>query len=301
MPPITPARRADLSAVGHVLFRHLAPEEQVARALNFRAALDAGELDPAGVLVARCGAGIAGAMLAAPLPGSGGVVWPPQVAPNHPASVADELVQSAAEFLRGRGCRMAQALLSEDDVPFAGALERNGFPFLTRLEYHRHDLDLPTDVLATPERLTYAPFDGCDPARFGDVLLRTYEGTLDCPEINGVRSAAEVLAGHKGGGDFDPRRWWLASADGESVGVLLTNAQPEGDWDVAYVGVEPAARRRGFGRELMAKALWEAKAGGAAFVSLAVDVRNEPARRLYRRLGFKPVDERAVYLAVWND
>ena len=58
-------------------------------------------------------------------------------------------------------------------------------------------------------------------------------------------------------------------------------------WDVSYVGVVPAARRRGVGAELVVKALWEAKAAGILQVSLAVDARNEPARRLYRRLGFE--------------
>lgn len=297
---VTSARPAERAAALRLLFGHLPPADQAARSANALALLDSGELDPAGVLVARSGRSLAGAMLAAPLPGGGGVVWPPQIAPGASDAIADALVRHAADWLRGRGAKLAQALLAADDLPFAAPLERNGFPFLTRLEYLRHFLELPPDQLAGPERLTYQTLAECDPRLFGDVLLRTYEATLDCPEVNDVRTVAEVIAGHQGGGDFDPRRWWLARLDREPVGVLVVNALPEGNvWDVAYVGVVPAARRRGVGAELVVKALWEAKAAGVLQVSLAVDSRNEPARRLYRRLGFEPFGERSVYLAVW--
>jgi ribosomal protein S18 acetylase RimI-like enzyme len=302
MPLIGPARPDEQAAAVRLLFGHLPPEDQLARTANVRAMLDTGELDPDGVLVARRGPALLGAMLAAPLPGGGGVVWPPRVRPGTPGAdtVADALVRHAADWLRGRGTKLAQALLADDDIPYAGPLERNGFPFLTRLEYLRHFLELPPDRLAGPERLTYQTFSACDVTLFGEVLLRTYEGTRDCPEVNGVRTAAEVIAGHQGG-NFDPRRWWLARLDGQPVGVLLVNSVPEsGAWDVAYVGVVTAARRRGVGTELVVKALWEAKAAGVLQVSLAVDARNEPARRLYRRLGFEPFGERSAYLAVWG-
>jgi len=60
----------------------------------------------------------------------------------------------------------------------------------------------------------------------------------------------------------------------------------------------PAARRRGYASELMRLALIEAKAADAGYVSVAVDARNEPARELYRRLGFEPFDRREVFLCI---
>ena len=39
---------------------------------------------------------------------------------------------------------------------------------------------------------------------------------------------------------------------------------------------------------------------GVAEVTLSVDMRNHPARALYRGLGFEPYDVREVYLAVWS-
>src|SRR5205085_4692667 len=112
-----------------------------------------------------------------------------------------------------------------------------------------------------------------------------------------IRTIAEIIEGHQGQGLHDPRRWWLAWARGAPVGVLLVAEMPEGEgWDLAYLGIVPEARRQGFGRELALKALCEAKAAGAAQLTLSVDVRNRPAWQLYRQAGFEPVEERAVYL-----
>jgi ribosomal protein S18 acetylase RimI-like enzyme len=81
--------------------------------------------------------------------------------------------------------------------------------------------------------------------------------------------------------------------------VLLLTAGADGDeWEVAYVGVVPEARGRGVGRELMHKAVFEARAAGAGRLTLSVDARNGPARALYREVGFEPFDRREVFLAV---
>jgi hypothetical protein len=113
-----------------------------------------GDLDPAGVLVARAGGAVVGAMVAAPVPGAGAAVWPP--AADDPA-VADALVRHATAWLRGRGAKLAQALLAPDEAGLAGPLLRGGFAHATTLHYLRHFLELPTDLFAGPERLTYTP------------------------------------------------------------------------------------------------------------------------------------------------
>jgi GNAT superfamily N-acetyltransferase len=181
----------------------------------------------------------------------------------------------------------------------AGALLRNGFRHVTRLWYLFHDLHADAVNLSAPSRLHCLPYDPVNPDAFHQTLLRTYEGTRDCPEINGVRTIDEVIAGHRAQGRFDASRWRLALDGDRPVGVLLMTEMPDsGDWDVSYLGVIPEARRRGFGRELMMKAVFEAKAAGAGRVTLSVDGRNEPALHLYRALGFVPFDRREVFLAI---
>jgi ribosomal protein S18 acetylase RimI-like enzyme len=281
-------------------FSHLDPEIRLARVAGGLELIDRGELDPAGILVARIRGRVVGAVVAAPVPGAGAAVWPPQVERGVEPAVADDLARRAADWLRGQGVKLAQALLAPEDAPLASPLLRAGFRRATSLWYLRHDLELPAGLLGEPERLTYVTFAAAGPEAFAAVLARTYEGTQDCPEISEARTAPEALAGHMAGG-FDPNHWWLAAAGGEPVGLLLVNPAVDGEgWEIAYVGVAPGHRRRGYGRELVLKALVEAKAAGQPSVALAVDARNAPARELYRRLGFEPLESRDVLLAVWR-
>lgn len=303
-----PAAADERLAALRLTFGHLDPETRLARVAGALELIDRGELDPSGILVARAGDTVVGAMVVAPVPGAGAAVWPPQVEPGpgseipaaDVAAIADELVRGSVEWLRGRGVKLAQALLAPEDAALAEPLLRNGFHRATALWYLRHDLELSTTLLGEPERLTYATFASIGPEPFAAVLAHTYEGTQDCPEISDARTAQEALAGHQAEG-FDPDRWWLAAVGGAPAGLLLVNPAPDGDgWEIAYVGVVPALRRRGYGRELVLKALVEAKAAGEPRVSLAVDARNRPARELYRGIGFEPTESREVLLAVWR-
>ena len=78
------------------------------------------------------------------------------------------------------------------------------------------------------------------------------------------------------------------------IGTLIVNAGEDGGWNLAYAGVVPESRRRGLGRELVRKALVEARLAEQPFVSLAVDLRNDAARALYRQMGFEPVERREL-------
>jgi ribosomal protein S18 acetylase RimI-like enzyme len=131
--------------------------------------------------------------------------------------------------------------------------------------------------------------------------LETYEGTLDCPEVNGVRELDEIITGHRSQGTHDPARWRLVSDENGPVGVLLLAEIPEwNSLDVSYLGVVPGQRRRGIGKDMMRWSLGEALAAGCSQVTLSVDERNRPAWSLYRELGFDSYDRREVYLAIWN-
>ena len=75
---------------------------------------------------------------------------------------------------------------------------------------------------------------------FHDVLLRSYQETLDCPEVNGVRTMEEVVTGHRSQGRHAPSRWWLAWHEKTAAGVLLlTELEDVDGWDLSYVGVVP--------------------------------------------------------------
>jgi mycothiol synthase len=291
-PTVTPARANEFAAALQLIF-HGRPAEDALRAL------DDGTLDPSGLLVVLDESGVTAAALASMLPDGGAVVWPPRTRPGA-AGAADLLAGHAVGWLREHGAKTAQALLATEDTAAARPLLSHGFRPVTTLWYLRHYLDIAAALLGAPDTLDLSTYAATDPALFRSTLAQTYEGTRDFPELNGVRTPDEVLAGYQADG-FDPERWWLGAAADEPVGVLLVNPQPDwGGWEVEYVGVVPRARRRGYASELVRLALIEAKAAGVPYVSLAVDARNEPARELYRRLGFEPFDRREVFLAVWE-
>ena len=236
-------RIEELPAAFALLFQRADPSDRDVRIANALDLVRRGELDPQGLFVLRGRGDLIGAVLCLALPGAGALVWPPQCARNgDPLPHEDALLRRAADWLRSRRVKVAQALLSPEEAPFAAALPRNGFAHVTQLWFLRHDLRALTQP-GSPMRLDYRTYDPADPSAFHQTLQRTYEDTLDCPELNGARDVAEVVAGHRGLGRFDPGRWFLAQADGEPVGVLLLmEAVEAGDWEISYVGVVP---RRG--------------------------------------------------------
>ena len=172
----------------------------------------------------------------------------------------DALLRCAAAWLKTRHVKVAQALLSPAEAERAAALPRNGFAHVTHLLFLRRDLALFPARPKSRGRLEYQPRDLANPSLFHQTLQNTYKNTLDCPELNGVRTVEDVIAGHKGESQFDPDLWLLALADGRPVGVLLLMRSPEThDWEISYLGVVLEARRKGFGRELV----WKARHRGA--------------------------------------
>jgi mycothiol synthase len=87
----------------------------------------------------------------------------------------------------------------------------------------------------------------------------------------------------------DPSRWWIASLDGQDVGICLLDDSRIGSGD-AYVrtlGVVDSARGRGIARWLLECAAADTVRRGHAGMSLAVDGENTTgATALYTSVGF---------------
>jgi mycothiol synthase len=294
------ARPEERPAAFRLIFHYLGDAECTARVGNALAMISTQELEPDGILVVRNGGEPRGALVCVPLAGAGGLVWPPFVKKG-PQRIAqeDQLVRAACSWLRLRGAKLAQALLAPANAALARPLQRNGFVHTTRLQYMQHHLH--GDFAPSLESLaSYQTFRQCPREVFLQILMRTYQGSLDCPELNGVRTPDEILQGHMAQGAFDPERWWLAYEADRPLGVVLASAETDGGgWDLSYVGVVPEARRRGWGRTLTQLVLRQARSAGAAQVTVSVDARNRPACKLYRGMGFEPCGEREVYLTIF--
>jgi len=85
--------------------------------------------------------------------------------------------------------------------------------------------------------------------------------------------------------------FWTVQDDGRLAGHLWVRVRPTASEVEGYVydiELAPDARGRGLGRLTMQAAEREVAAMGATTMRLNVFGHNEPARRLYRRLGFVP-------------
>jgi GNAT superfamily N-acetyltransferase len=318
-PAVETARPEEREAAFRLIFQDAEDREtRVANALHL---VELGELKEASILVVRGHQELSGAMVCLPVPGASALVWPPRVVRGlAQAQIEDSLVRHASAWLRQHGARLAQALLLKDEVHRAPPLERNGFRHITCLWYMRRELvglgfvskgdptgakrkqAPPPAGTASDEdgRIHYQTYAPGIAGFFHQTLLQTYEGTLDCPEVTGVRSISEIIKGHQAPDGPEMDHWWLAQEGQRPVGVLLmTETAGSETWDVAYVGVVPEARGRSVGRQLMFKAISEARAANMSQLALSVDARNLPAIRLYRSLGFQLYDQRDVYLAIW--
>jgi mycothiol synthase len=270
-----------------------------ARHLHVERALDlvaASVIDPGGIWIARHCDKLIGVQVCVPLGGASYLFWLPEAHGSPP--LEDALVQAVLGDCRARGGKVVQAIVSPDDAGRAAPLVRNGFAKVTQLLFFEHDLRrIPRDG----GDLGAEPFGEANAAIFGETLARTYKGTLDCPELNGVRTVEEILTAYREAGSFRPERWWLLRKGDMPAGIVILTELPEdGAWDLSYLGVVPEQRRRGLARRATCRALRAARTAGALQMLLAVDVRNTPARVLYESLGFRQSDVRDVYLLATN-
>ncbi|MHC4875998.1 MAG: GNAT family N-acetyltransferase [Planctomycetota bacterium] len=220
--------------------------------------------------------------------------------PEDAQSIRRLLYKQAVEFVDRSNSWIAQCLLAQHDVVTCRELHAAGFPRLTELVFQARSLSQPVTDVVSSEPVSHEPFDsGRNQQRFADVLERTWQGTLDCPELNGTRNGQAALAGHQLAGEFAPDRWLLFSLDGADAGVLLMTDHPDEQvWEVVYFGVACEARGRGLGRIILTEGLRRAQSAGAQEMVLAVDARNQPALRLYEEFDFRTFDRRIVHARV---
>jgi mycothiol synthase len=284
---VSPLHPPDLPAVARLMFAAAPAADRQTRADRFAELVTSGEIDAAGMLVAKRGSAILGSCVVQLMPGGSAVVTPP----GTPA--ADALAAATVEHLARSSAVIAHLFLGPSELAQADPLLAHGFRPAATITHMLRDLEhLPPPPLG----LTFVP-SAFDPARFGDTLLATYDGSLDVPEANTDRTAEQILDGYRPG-QPDPPHWWYAvDSAGTAVGVvLLIPPRFAPTWELGYLGVVPAARGKGHGTRLVRFALHVCDDLGAKHLTLSVDTRNEPALAVYRTHGFRSYHEQRVFL-----
>lgn len=186
------------------------------------------------------------------------------------------------------GALLAEALPTSGEVlawshgnhPAAATLARShGFERVRELWVMRRPTSLPL------------------PDRAGSAAIRGYRDS-DADELVRVNAAAfahhpeqaamdlENVAERMSQDWFDPAGLLVASDGDRMLGFHWTKQHSPDLGEVYVVGIDPAAQGRGLGKELVVAGLEHLAARGVRAVLLYVESDNDPAVRLYSKLGF---------------
>jgi ribosomal protein S18 acetylase RimI-like enzyme len=267
------------------------------RAEEILASVDRGVISLENLLLAEESGKALGAGLFTIQAGGIAFVWPPGAKRGHSSSseIRRTILSDTGQRLDRLEICFGQVILEPTQTAVRDDLNQTGFRHLTDLTYMLFAVGPRAGESVFPS-LELETFEEANAERFVDVLARTYEGTLDCPELDGWRSPREALAAHRATGKFDPGLWWIVREEQRDAGLLLINEHPEEDlFEIVYVGVAPEFRGRGLGRRLIESARHEALRRSRSLV-LAVDGRNRVARKIYQSLGFLDLSIQAVHI-----
>jgi ribosomal protein S18 acetylase RimI-like enzyme len=244
-------------------------------------------------------------------PGRTCLLLAPSDLPDSSFPAAMVLINEICRTLADGGLHLTQVLLEPQHLRPRRLFTSTGFKEIAELIYLQGHIPKslqPAPITPQMHWLAYSPKTH---DLFAQTILRTYEDSLDCPALSGLRHIDDILAGHQATGDFDPAAWQLlvenqqdlSSAKNQSLGSLLPGDKPLGvvllsriphtdAMELVYLGLVPEARHRGLGPTLMRHAMHFTLGDQRRKLSLAVDSKNDPALKLYYRSGLQQVATR---------
>lgn len=185
---------------------------------------------------------------------------------------------------------LAQALLEPAETLLRDAFLHAAFTELAMLSYLERPLPSRRNKPEPqwPEGVTIDTYQKSNWDELVGVLDATYEETLDCPGLFGLRNTIDILMGHQSSGKFEPALWTILRIDGIARGALLLNPAPASrSVELVYMGLALNARGKGLGTQLLNHGLCILAGRPEHNITLAVDELNTPALALYRRAGFR--------------
>ncbi|WP_229073990.1 GNAT family N-acetyltransferase [Actinoplanes sp. DH11] len=196
--------------------------------------------------------------------------------PPHPlilSEVPAEAIPALTEALADR--RPAAVNLLERDVPALTA----GRPFTVGMRTRLHRLAALTPLPAAGAARTATDADRS--------LLAGWVEAFH--ESIGERPAGDFVGARLAYGGIT-----LWEAGGVPVAMAARTRVRAGMARIQHVWTPPEHRRQGYGGAVTAAATRAALADGAADVALFTDVANPTSNALYQRLGYRPIEDRAV-------
>ena len=238
-------------------------------------------------------------VLAVPSPGRTAMLFA-----SHPRAASEispvaRLIDHACGHVAGWDVDLAQSLLEPGEMLHREAFVEAGFIELAELSY----LERPLSRSNTPQPPRWPPGTHTEVYRqersdmLREILEQTYEQTLDCPGLYGMRLTEDIIAGHMATGTFDAALWTLLYVDERPAGAVLLNPFPaHRTVELVYLGLAPFARGRGLGQQLLRHGLSLLTGRPERTLTLAVDRQNTPAMALYESEGMRPIVQRVALI-----
>jgi ribosomal protein S18 acetylase RimI-like enzyme len=175
--------------------------------------------------------------------------------------------------------------------------------------YPRYFMHAPLGpAVRLPERhipgITMSPWSELRQDETARLIAAAYQGHVDAQINDQYRSAAGArrfltnIVQYPGCGTFFGPASWAAMRAGELVGISLASLVSNDCGHITQVCVSPEMRSTGLGYELVRQSLISLATRGCQSVSLTVTTSNEPALKLYERMGF--VNRRNFAAFIWE-
>jgi ribosomal protein S18 acetylase RimI-like enzyme len=270
-------------------------EQQVSAFLDHVRAL---KTDIPGQWLAVDGNRVIGACTCAIAPGRTAVlILPSPRVMAVPDEVTARLVAAATLHAQRREIRLLQSLVAPGDRRLVETLRRLGWTQVADLQYMEASTDNAADARSPPAPAAgeWRTYDESTHGDFARLIEATYTSSMDCPALAGMREIDDIIAGHRAAALFRPGGWRMLCERDQPVGCILIGENPlQPAAELIYMGVHPLRRGRGLGSVLLRDGFDAARRDGLTQISLAVDMKNAPALRLYERFGFRPTMQRVA-------
>ena len=238
-------------------------------------------------------------VLASPSPGRTALMFVSSPKSALEAREIGAVVDTACRGLREADVGLAQALVEPTDHLENDAFLHGGLTKLSTLTYMERPVPNRRASFNTtmPDGVDIKPFSLSERAELEELLVETYQDTLDCPGLAGLRRPEDVVDGHMSAGIFKPEWWTILRKGKRPIGVSLLNGSAgSGSIELVYLGIVPEARGQRIGQSLLNHSLQLVAGSRERKIVLAVDEANTPAQEIYEKTGFIRTVRRTAFV-----
>lgn len=223
-------------------------------------------------------------------------VLPPRVVAGEPAATGDALLDHVHQRLRGTAVRFAYAFVDQGNRAAQQSLTRFGYAREDDVLILTRSLDdIPGTWAAPPS--AWHPWQAVEESRWHAVVAATRAGSQEFARLGERLPLEDLLANYAATGGAGREHWRIFRQADRDVGCALLAVHPARQLgELVYLGLQPDARGRGWGRALVRHALWQAYASGCRQLVLAVTAGNDPAIAAYAAAGCVVRDRRQTWL-----